>query len=179
MSVFWGGWPGYVVVVDFFCLFTAFSFLLCTGSSSSLPTHSRAHLLLPFLDTLMIKVPEKDGQAGLDKVDAFVKGLFPSASLLNVPIAGCSKYEVDRKDVVLSRDFGKILNAKTELNMDAWSFTESTLEEVFLKLAALTECFSGGHSMSKGESGKNVLPLAQTKPLADMVAEIDADADTN
>merc|ERR1719331_584160 len=129
--------------------------------------------------TLMIKVPEKDGQAGLDKVDAFVKGLFPSASLLNVPIAGCSKYEVDRKDVVLSRDFGKILNAKTELNMDAWSFTESTLEEVFLKLAALTECFSGGHSMSKGESGKNVLPLAQTKPLADMVAEIDADADTN
>ena len=124
----------------------------------------------------MIKIPESDGQAGIDKVDAFVKGLFPSATLLNVPIAGCSKYEVDRKDVVLSRDFAKILNARTDLNMDAWSFTESTLEEVFLKLAALTECFSGGHSMSGGQAGKNVVPLAQDKPLASMVAEIDADA---
>lgn len=127
----------------------------------------------------MIKVPESDGQAGIDKVDAFVKGLFPSATLLNVPIAGCSKYEVDRKDVILSRDFGKILNARADLNMDAWSFTESTLEEVFLKLAALTECFSGGHSMSKSKTGKNVVPLGQDKPLASMVAQIDADADAD
>jgi len=126
--------------------------------------------------TLMIKVPETQGQAGIDKVDAFVKGCFPSASLLNVPIAGCSKYEIDRKEVVLSRDFGKILDAKADLNYDAWSFTESTLEEVFLKLAALTECFSGGHSMSKSETTKNVVPLEQTKPLAEMVAAIDAEA---
>lgn len=124
----------------------------------------------------MIKIPESDGKDGLDKVDAFVKGLFPSASLLNEPIAGCSKYEVDRKEVVLSQAFAKILAAKSELNMDAWSFTESTLEEVFLKLAALTECFSGGHSMSKAQAGKNVVPLEQGKPLAAMVAEIDSEA---
>ena len=161
-------------------------FMLCQYSQTDLSTIiscriSFGHLyisssLLLSTDTLMIKIPESDGQAGIDKVDAFVKGLFPSATLLNVPIAGCSKYEVDRKDVILSRDFGKILNARAELNMDAWSFTESTLEEVFLKLAALTECFSGGHSMSKAETGKNVVPLAQDKPLASMVAQIDADA---
>jgi hypothetical protein len=124
----------------------------------------------------MMKVPEASGQDGLNKVDAFVKGMFPSATLLNVPIAGCSKYEVDRKDVVLSRDFAKILNAKADLGVEAWSFTESTLEEVFLKLAALTECFSAGHSMSKDQTGKNIVPLEQTKPLADMVAEIDSEA---
>ena len=87
----------------------------------------------------MMKVPEASGQDGLNKVDTFVKGMFPSASLLNVPIAGCSKYEVDRKDVVLSRDFAKILNAKADLGVEAWSFTESTLEEVFLNVVMAAE----------------------------------------
>ncbi len=126
--------------------------------------------------TLMIKIPESQGAAGLAQVDAFVKRLFPTAALLNEPIAGCSKYEIDRREVVLSKVFAEMIQAKSQLGMEAWSFTESTLEEVFLKLAALTECFSGGSGLPAGKTNSNVVPLAQDSFLADMVAKMDAEA---
>ena len=69
------------------------------------------------------------------RIETFVTGMFPSATLINEPLGGVSKYEVDRKEVVLSQVFAAIEGAKEDLRISDWGLTETTLEEVFLKLA--------------------------------------------
>jgi hypothetical protein len=131
--------------------------------------------------TCMVKISELAGEAGLEKVDALIKGMFPTANLLSEPIAGCSKYEIDRNEVVLSKVFAKMIAAKASIGIESWSFTESTLEEVFLKLAALTENFSGGSGLSKEDTKRSVVPFGKKgthKNLAELVAEIDAGIET-
>jgi len=69
------------------------------------------------------------------EVRQFVQNLFPSAKLLSEPLGGTSKFEVKREEVTLSRVFGEFEGAKEELNISDWGITETTLEEVFLKVA--------------------------------------------
>ena len=65
--------------------------------------------------------------------------LFPSAKLLQEPIGGKYKYEVVREDVILSQVFEKVEADKQKLGVVDWGITETTLEEVFLKLALLSQ----------------------------------------
>ncbi len=75
------------------------------------------------------------------KIEEYMIEHFPSAALIDDPIGGVSKFEISREDVVLSEVFTK-LNADMEtMGIVDWGFTETTLEEVFLKLAALAELF--------------------------------------
>merc|ERR1711871_308468 len=72
-----------------------------------------------------------------EKIQDFVQELFPSSKLLNEPIAGKFKYTVVREEVVLSSVFAVMEERKNELGVVDWGITETTLEEVFLKLARL------------------------------------------
>ena len=72
-----------------------------------------------------------------DIIENWMKSMFPSASLLEEPLSGTFKYEISRQDVVVSDAFEKIVTGKAEVGVTDWGFTETTLEEVFLKLSHL------------------------------------------
>merc|ERR1711865_1314956 len=65
-----------------------------------------------------------------------------SCQLLEDAIGGVSKFEISRSDVVLSKVFEKLNSAMEEYEISDWGITETTLEEVFLKLVALAELFA-------------------------------------
>ena len=87
------------------------------------------------------------------RIEQFMKELFvreveegeepppSSCALLEDSIGGVSKFEISRNDVVLSRVFERLNGSMEELQISDWGITETTLEEVFLKLAALAELF--------------------------------------
>merc|ERR1711881_287072 len=110
--------------------------------------------------TLGITTKNKSPEFAL-KIEKYVKGVFPSAGLIDDPIGGVSKFEVGREDIVLSEVFTKLNSDMEEYGIVDWGLTETTLEEVFLKLAALAELFS---------SNEKILGRAKT------LTEIDADA---
>ena len=108
--------------------------LQCIGRSHKLKQRfGKGYTLL-----LMTKDATQDGY---DKIDKFVHEMFPTATLLDEPIAGMCKYEVCRGEVVLSEVFRALISAKKEQKIVSWGFTETTLEEVFLKLATIAEVF--------------------------------------
>ena len=90
--------------------------------------------------TLGITTRDKSSECA-SKIEEYVKGVFPSASLIDDPIGGVSKFEIGRDDVVLSDVFMKLNSDMEEYGIVDWGLTETTLEEVFLKLAALAELF--------------------------------------
>lgn len=90
--------------------------------------------------TLGITTKDKSPEFAL-KIEKYIKGVFPSASLIDDPIGGVSKFEIGREDVVLSEVFTKLNSDMENYGIVDWGLTETTLEEVFLKLAALAELF--------------------------------------
>merc|ERR1711871_1019449 len=99
-----------------------------------------------------------------------VKSMFPSARRLSAPIGGSSKFELDRTEVVLNVFFTKIADMKTRLALDSWSLSETTLGQVFLTLAHLTEVFGGGANVG----GSAVVPVGNdSASMAKRVASID------
>ena len=102
--------------------------LLCIGNAAELKRrYGKGYNL--FLGVDVSKSPEEK------EVVAFVQSELPSAVLLQEPIGGMFKFEVDRKDVTLSRVFAQMKRAKESINLKHWGITETTLEEVFIKLA--------------------------------------------
>ncbi|KAJ5070827.1 atp-binding cassette transporter subfamily a abca [Anaeramoeba ignava] len=74
------------------------------------------------------------------KVDKFVRQLMPNLQLLN-SLAGTWNYEVSKEGIVLSKIFEELENHKKELEIDDWGISQTTLEEVFLRItqnAAMT-----------------------------------------
>ena len=105
-------------------------------------------------------------------IDDYVHTLFPSARILEDPIGGLAKYEVAREDVVISTVFHELTENKekcTELGITSWGLTETTLEEVFLKLAALAEIFD------ETETTK-LVTKDKSKSLAEQLMSLDSEA---
>ena len=108
----------------------------------------------------------------MQDVDKYVHSLFPTARLLGVPIGGLAKYEVSREDVVISRVFSELTENTANIEtfgITSWGLTETTLEEVFLKLAALAEIFE--HTTTTGLVKKD-----KSKSLASQLASLDLEA---
>merc|ERR1712146_46672 len=105
-------------------------------------------------------ITAKDGSKEIQQqVDDFVHGMFKTAKLLQEPIAGTSKYEVSRDEVVLSQVFSEMNSAANQKRVGYidWGFTETTLEEVFLKLALLA------HTEKKLKVGRTLSGMAHHK----------------
>jgi len=95
-----------------------------------------------------------------DVVEPFVKRLFPNAAALGKAFGGMFKYEVRREEVQLSSVFEVMESeaTKEKLGLVDWSLTETTLEEVFLKLAEhakVEETLSS--PVGEGKTGKGHL----------------------
>ena len=102
--------------------------LLCIGSAAELKRRfGKGYNLFVSVDA--------GAELASNKVVRFVQRELPSAVLLQEPISGMYKFEVDRKDVVLSSVFQHMRLAKEEINLRHWGISETTLEEVFIKLA--------------------------------------------
>jgi len=105
--------------------------LQCLGVSSNL----KMRFGVGYMFTLTTDTQASTSQ---DEIHSFVTGMFPTAKLLQDPIGGKYKYEVVREEVVLWKVFGTMGDAKAKYNIVDWGITETTLEEVFLKLAKLS-----------------------------------------
>jgi len=78
------------------------------------------------------------GNDAVSAIADFVSQTFPHAKLLQEPIAGTSKYEVSSSDVEahggLSAVLATLQGQQKSLQITDWGMTETTLEEVFLKI---------------------------------------------
>lgn len=81
-------------------------------------------------------------QEDVPKIEEFVKKLFPKSGIrpLGNNYGGTFKFEILREDVILSQVFELMEDpqSREEIGLVDWSLTETTLEEVFLKLAELS-----------------------------------------
>lgn len=72
---------------------------------------------------------------GRDKIMDLIHSMFPTAILLTEPLAGVFQFEIDRKEVTLSKVFATFESVRSEYAITDWGISETTLEEVFLHLA--------------------------------------------
>jgi len=77
--------------------------------------------------------------------DEFIRKMIPRAVLLN-ELAGTRNYEVDKHDVTLEAVFRAMEENKEALNITDWAITNTTLEEVFLKISMAEEQEKQNHN---------------------------------
>lgn len=80
-----------------------------------------------------------------EPADSFVREIAPGASLLN-HLAGTRNYQVSKNAISLRKAFEELDKHKERLNITDWAITNTTLEEVFLRISTANG--------SKGDSGK-------------------------
>lgn len=104
-------------------------------------------------------------------VRGFVDSLFGAANakILGRGIGGTYKFEVARKAVVLSQVFSQLESPelREKLNVLDWSLTETTLEEVFLKLADMAhvdEALSAKPKVAESSWDRFVACCRRTRP---------------
>jgi len=115
--------------------------------------------------TLVIMTMEST-RAKYDEVDQLVKSLFPSALLLDEPMSGLSKYDIDRGEVVISKAFKEMNDQKDAIGIVSWGLMETTMEQVFLKLAAVAHDFTSSKSENISAADKN-------KTMAERVEDLE------
>merc|ERR1719506_1847930 len=74
-----------------------------------------------------------------DKVGAFVERLCPKATLLNEPMGGTSDFELPRGSVKISEIYLEIDKMIETLGILDWGITETTMEEVFLRISKVDD----------------------------------------
>ncbi|KAI5658987.1 hypothetical protein M9H77_27780 [Catharanthus roseus] len=67
-------------------------------------------------------------------VEALANRLTPEAKKI-YHIAGTQKFELPKNEVRLSEVFRAVMDAKKRFNVQAWEIAETTLEDVFVKVA--------------------------------------------
>jgi ABC-type multidrug transport system ATPase subunit len=75
-------------------------------------------------------------QESMEALLKFISTMCPSAALLNEPIAGTMKLEIRSEEIQLSKFFKDIESNKAQYQITDWGITETTLEEVFLKVTS-------------------------------------------
>ncbi|PRP80817.1 ABC transporter A family member 2 isoform 2 [Planoprotostelium fungivorum] len=97
----------------------------CIGPSSNLKGRYGEGFKLSF----QVKRGEDDLVA-----DGFIRQMIPQVILIN-ELAGTRNYEVPRTAIQLSEIFSQMESNKERLNITDWAITNTTLEEVFLKIS--------------------------------------------
>ena len=73
-------------------------------------------------------------------VENLVKGLSPNASKI-YQLSGTQKFELPKKSIKIADVFRAIENAKTRFTIQEWGIVDTTLEDVFIKVARETQTF--------------------------------------
>lgn len=106
-----------------------FGRLQCVGTSPELKQRFGAGY------TMMVTSSDHS-QSSMKALLVFLVKNWPSATLLNEPIAGSMKLEILASEVKLSTCFRIMEANREELKITDWGITETTLEEVFLKVTS-------------------------------------------
>ena len=67
-------------------------------------------------------------------VENLVKGLSPNANKI-YQISGTQKFEMPKQDIKIADVFRAVENAKSRFTVQAWGVADTTLEDVFIKVA--------------------------------------------
>lgn len=124
-----------------------FGRLQCLGTSPELKQRFGAGY------TMMVTSSDRS-QGSMKNLLAFLVKNWPSATLLNEPIAGSMKLEIFGSEVKLSSCFRIMEANRDDLKITDWGITETTLEEVFLKVTSegfLTRERAATNSVLMGE----------------------------
>lgn len=69
-----------------------------------------------------------------DEVERLVRGLSPSANRV-YHISGTQKFELPKQEVRIAEVFRAVEEAKRKFTIHAWGLVDTTLEDVFIKVA--------------------------------------------
>ncbi|XP_076893261.1 ABC transporter A family member 7-like [Bidens hawaiensis] len=73
-------------------------------------------------------------------VENLVKGLSPNANKI-YQISGTQKFELPKQAIKIADVFGAVENAKSRFQVQAWGLADTTLEDVFIKVAREAQPF--------------------------------------
>ncbi|CAM8881361.1 unnamed protein product [Rhodiola kirilowii] len=76
-----------------------------------------------------------------DEVEHLVRSLSPNANRI-YQISGTQKFELPKQEVRISEVFRAVENAKRRFTVQAWGIADTTLEDVFIKVARGAQAFS-------------------------------------
>ena len=126
--------------------------------------------------TLIIHTYEH-GLAKEQEVLDFVTSMFPTSRPLTETISGMRKFEVNKMEVVLSTAYEQITNAKQNIGISSWALMETTLEEVFFKLATVTTEFETSASRKQLTNGSTET-LNKNITMAERVEQLENENNT-
>lgn len=76
-----------------------------------------------------------------EEVENLVKCLSPSANKI-YQISGTQKFELPKEEVKIADVFQAVDNAKRRFTVYAWGLADTTLEDVFIKVARGAQAFN-------------------------------------
>lgn len=76
-----------------------------------------------------------------EDVEVLVRGLSPEAKRI-YKISGTQKFELPKHEVKIAEVFKAVENAKSRFMVQAWGLADTTLEDVFIKVAREAEAFN-------------------------------------
>lgn len=76
-----------------------------------------------------------------EEVENLVKHLSPSANRI-YHISGTQKFELPKQDVRIADVFQTVEKAKSKFTVHAWGLADTTLEDVFIKVAQGAQAFN-------------------------------------
>eukprot|EP00026_Physarum_polycephalum_P002758 Phypoly_transcript_02766.p1 GENE.Phypoly_transcript_02766~~Phypoly_transcript_02766.p1 ORF type:complete len:787 (+),score=112.61 Phypoly_transcript_02766:280-2640(+) len=120
--------------------------LRCMGTSMQLKNEFGVGYILRFV--------KEDERAKMDALDAFVQSAFPACAVLPSPSGLEIIYSIPNDMTNFARFFAELQARQTELGVKSFGLSMTTLEEVFLKIAAEDhEGGTGGVSVGVGVGG--------------------------
>jgi hypothetical protein len=75
------------------------------------------------------------------EVEQLVHRLSPSANRI-YHISGTQKFELPKQEVKIADVFREVENAKNRFSIHAWGLADTTLEDVFIKVAKGAQAFN-------------------------------------
>lgn len=75
------------------------------------------------------------------EVESLVRRLSPSANKI-YHISGTQKFELSKQEVRIADVFRAVESAKSKLKIYAWGLADTTLEDVFIKVAKEAQSFN-------------------------------------
>jgi hypothetical protein len=75
------------------------------------------------------------------EVEQLVHQLSPSANKI-YHLSGTQKFELPKQEVKIAQVFQAVENAKSRLTIHAWGLVDTTLEDVFIKVARGAHAFN-------------------------------------
>lgn len=77
-----------------------------------------------------------------EEVENLVHRLSPNANKI-YHISGTQKFELPKQEVRIADVFGAVEHAKSRFTIHAWGLVDTTLEDVFIKVARSAQSTSG------------------------------------